>query len=120
MPSWPQPRRIVEPARANAHQAIPRRATNPGAAFGANPPRVEPTAIGHALEWARFYPTETKAGFRHNDPQGERAARQTLAVGAVARVDQLRSFGDLVADFAALASRRFAEVSWQYRLLDYV
>jgi hypothetical protein len=54
--------------------------------------------------------TKTKAGLRHSDPQGEGAAGQTLTIGAVARVDQLRSFCDLVADFAALAAAGLRKV----------
>ena len=45
-----------------------------------------------------------KGGLRQDEPHREGAARQALAIGAVARVDQLRSFGDLVADLAALAA----------------
>jgi hypothetical protein len=45
-----------------------------------------------------------KGGLRRGKPYGEGAARQALTIGAVARVDQLRSFGDLIANLAALAA----------------
>src|SRR5216683_588676 len=38
------------------------------------------------------------------DPQGERAAGQALAIQAVAGIDRLRLFGDLVANLPALAT----------------
>jgi hypothetical protein len=74
MPGGSQPGRIVERTRTNAHKAIPRRAGNPRPTFGANPPRVDPPAIGGVLERSRFDSAETKAGLRHDDPQRERAA----------------------------------------------
>jgi hypothetical protein len=101
VPSWPQPRRIVEGARSDAHHPVSGRAANPRAAFGADPSRVESPAIGHALEPSRLDPAETKRTLRDDNPHGERAARQALAV---ARVDQLRDLGDFAADLAALAA----------------
>src|SRR5438270_12644188 len=41
---------------------------------------------------------------RDDDPHAERAARKALAISAVARVDQLRRFADLIPDLAALAA----------------
>jgi hypothetical protein len=45
-----------------------------------------------------------------NDPQGECAAGQALAINAVARIDQLRFLGDLVTDLAALATASLWEL----------
>src|SRR5437764_12213619 len=81
---------------------IPRHSADPGAAVWANQPDVRPPAIGNALQWARLNPAEPERPFRDHDAQRERAARQALAIGAVARIDQLRIFGDLIADRAAL------------------
>jgi hypothetical protein len=55
-----------------------------------------------ARSW--FNPAAMESTLRDHDPQAEGTARQTLAISAVARVDQLRLGGDLVADFAALAA----------------
>jgi hypothetical protein len=43
--------------------------------------------------------------------KAERAARQALAVGAVAKVGELRGFDDFVADLAALAATRLWELN---------
>jgi len=53
---------------------------------------------------AFFNNDEAKAGLHDHDSYREGAARQTLAIPAMTRVDQRRGFGDLVPDFAALAA----------------
>jgi hypothetical protein len=53
-----------------------------------------------AVRQSRLDPAELIGGLCHDQPQGEGAAREALSIGAVARVDQLRSFGDLVANVA--------------------
>src|SRR5271170_962256 len=96
-----QPRRIIERARPDPHHAIPRRAGNPSGTFGANPPRVGSPTIGGALKWTRLDPAHPKGCLGNDDPRRERAARQALTGSAMTGVDQLRGFGDRVADFAA-------------------
>src|SRR6266851_9074873 len=49
----------------------------------------DPPTIGHALERSRLEATEPKAALRHDDSQREDAARQTLAIPTMTRVDQL-------------------------------
>jgi len=100
----PYPGRVVERARPNPKQAVPGRAANPGAAVGTHPSRVGPSAIGEALERARCDTAKLKPALRDHDAQRKGAARQTLAVLAVAGVDQLRGLGDPVAELAALAA----------------
>jgi hypothetical protein len=112
MPGRSQPGRIVERACPNTHKPIPRRAGNPRPTFGANQPRVDPPAIGGALERSRLDSAETKAGLRHDDTHGESATCQALAISAVTRVDQLRGFGDLVADRSALSAAGL----WKFHL----
>src|SRR5437588_5669460 len=89
---------------------IPRHSADPGAAVWANQPDVRPPAIGDALQRARLHPAEPERPFRDHDAQRERAARQALAIGAVARIDQLRLFGDLIADRVALAAAGLREL----------
>jgi len=89
---------------------IPRHSADPGAAVWASQPDVRPPAIGDALQRARLHPAEPERPFRDHDAQRERAARQALAIGAVARIDQLRLFGDLIADRAALATAGLREL----------
>src|SRR5436190_19311034 len=89
---------------------IPRHSADPGAAVWANQPDVRPPAIGDALQRARLHPAEPECPFLDHDAQRERAARQALAIGAVARIDQLRLFGDLIADRAALAAAGLREL----------
>src|SRR5205814_5335650 len=60
-------------------------------------------AVGGALQGARLDPYEPESVVGNHHPQRERAARQALAIGAVACVNRLWCFGDLVADRAALA-----------------
>src|SRR5438105_15836399 len=83
---------------------IPRHSADPGAAVWANQPDVRPPAIGDALQRARLHPAEPERPFPDHDAQRERAAREALAIGAVARIGQLRLFGDLLADGVALAA----------------
>ena len=52
----------------------------------------------------RLEPHEAKSRVGDDDPDRERATRQALAVNTVACVNQLRCFGDLVADLAAQAA----------------
>src|SRR5436190_15970806 len=89
---------------------IPRHSADPGAAVWANQPDVRPPAIGDALQRARLHPAEPECPFLDHDAQREGAARQALAIGAVARIDQLRLFGDLIADRAALAAAGLREL----------
>src|SRR5215472_16169887 len=104
MPCRSQPRGVVERARTHADHAVPRHSANPGAALRAYQPGVDAPAVRGALEWSRLDSAPTKGGLRHDKPHRECAARQALAIGAVARVDRLRSFGDLIANLAALAA----------------
>lgn len=62
-----------------------------------------PTVRG-TLEPARFRAAEAEAPLGNDHPRRESAARQTLAIGAVARIHQLRRFADFVADRTALAA----------------
>src|SRR5437762_7334297 len=89
---------------------IPRHSADPGAAVWANQRDVRPPAIGDTLQRARLDPAEPERPFRDHDAQREGAARQALAIGAVARIDQLRLFGDLIADRAALAAAGLREL----------
>ena len=104
MPCRSQPGGIVERARTHADHAVPRHAANPGAALPAHQPGVDAPAVCSALEWPRLDTAEMKGGLRRDKPHGEGAARQALTIGAVARVDRLRSLGDLRANLAALAA----------------
>src|SRR5205085_11377068 len=72
---------------------------------GHNEPSVEPTAaIRDALKRSRFTRREAESSLRQRDSQGEGAARDVLAVGAVACVDEARLLGDLIADLPALTA----------------
>ena len=104
MPSRPQPRGIVERARTHPDHAVPRHAANPGTALRAYQTGIDPPTVRGALERSRRSPAETKGSLGHDDSHREGAAGQALAIGAVARVDQLRSFGDLVTNLAALTA----------------
>jgi hypothetical protein len=95
VPRRVQPGRIVERAGPDPLDPMPRHAANPGAALWANQSDVHTPAVGGPLERSRLNPTETKGGICHDDPYREGTAPQTLAVSAVARVDQPWSFGDL-------------------------
>jgi hypothetical protein len=88
----------------DADDPIARQAVNPARAIGAYKPGVEPPAIGHALKRSRLACGETESGLRQSDSQRKSAARDPLAIGAVARGDQFGRFCDLVADFTALAA----------------
>src|ERR1043166_494278 len=93
---------------------IPWHAADPGAALRADQPDVGAPAIGDALQRTRLGAAESERPLRDHDAHAERAARQALAIGAVARIDKLRLFGDLVADRAALATAGLREL---HRLL---
>src|ERR1700746_752142 len=104
MPCRSQPGGIVERARTPAAPAVPRDAANPGAALRAHQPGVDAPAVRSALERSRLDSAEMKGGLGRDKPHGKGAARQALTIGALSRVDQLRSFGDLIANLAALAA----------------
>jgi aminoglycoside phosphotransferase len=70
----------------------------------ANQPNVRAPAIGDALQRARLHAAEPECPFRDHDAQRERAARQALAIGAVARIDRFRS---LMGQWAAARFERF-------------
>src|SRR5438270_12033568 len=89
---------------------ILRHSADPGAAVWANQPDVRPPAIGDTLQRRGVLAREPGRPSWHHDAQRERAARQALAIGAVARIDQLRLFGDLIADRAALAAAGLREL----------
>ena len=89
---------------------IPWHAADPRAALRADQPDIGAPAIGDALQRTRLGAAEPECPFGNHDAHAERAARQALAIGAVARIDQLRFFGDLVADRAALATAGLREL----------
>jgi hypothetical protein len=101
-----QPGRIVQRACSHAPQAVIRtRCTaNPRATFRANPTGHHASAISSPLHCSRLYPREAETPGGNDDAHREGAAGQTLAIDARARVDQLRRFGDLIADLAALTA----------------
>src|ERR1700686_4749088 len=94
----------------DADHTVFRRAGNPRTAFGANPPRAHPPAVGTTLEWTRLDPVEVEAVLRDNHPHREGAAGQARAIPAVAQIDRLRRFGDLVANFLALTAAGLGKV----------
>jgi hypothetical protein len=51
-----------------------------------------------------------KIALGHDNAHREGAARQPLAIPAMARVDELREFGDLIANFTALATAGLREL----------
>src|SRR5205814_10574456 len=69
-----------------------------------NPPRAGPPAVGKPLKRTRLDTAEPESPLGDDYAHREGAAGQPLAIAAMARVDQLRRFGDLVADLAALTS----------------
>src|SRR5262249_1331834 len=91
-------------AGAHAHYPAARLAIQPTCTIWAHEPAVQPTAIRDALECSGFTRSKAEAHLRHGDPQCEGAARLVVAGGAVACIDELRGFGDLVADFVAQAA----------------
>ena len=111
MPRGPQPRFIVQRAAPDADYTISRHPANPGTALRANEPSVDAPAIGGALKPTWLNPCQAEPLFGDSDPQGECAAGQVLAIQAMAGIDRLRSLGDLVADFPALATARLWEVN---------
>jgi hypothetical protein len=106
----PQPGCIIQRAASDADHAIPRQAADPGTALWANQSGVYASAIGGALKSTWLNPCQAKPLFGDNDPQGECAAGQALAIQAVAGIDRLRSLGDLVANLPALATARLWEL----------
>ena len=81
-----------------------RLAVNPTRAIRAHEANIEPPAVGRAMKWTRLACSETEAGFGEGDPQREGTTRYPLTIDAMACADQLRNFGHVVADFAALAA----------------
>jgi len=104
VPRGPQPGRIIQRAASDADHAIPRQAADPGTALWANQSGVDPSAIGGALKsaWLNSFQPERLLG--GNDPQGERASGQALAIQAMAGIDCLRLLGDLVPNLPAVAT----------------
>jgi hypothetical protein len=83
----PQPGCIIQRAASDADHAIPRQAANPGTALRANQSGVDASAIGGALKSTWLNPCQAEPLFGDNDPQGECAAGQALAIQAVAGID---------------------------------
>jgi hypothetical protein len=104
MQRWPHPGRVIQRACQDANYAVVRRAANRAPAFRADPQRHGPPAVGSALEESLLNPAEPEPVLWYDYSNSEGAAAQTLAILAMAGVDQLRRFGDLVADLAALAA----------------
>src|SRR5204862_1624296 len=104
VPCRSQPRCVVEAAGTHPDHAAARLAVHPARTIRAYEPSVEPTAIRDALKRSRFTRREAETSLRQRDPQGEGAARDVLAVGAVACVDEARLLGDLIADLPALTA----------------
>jgi len=77
------PRCVVEAAGTHTDHAAARLAVHPARTIRAYEPSVEPTAIRDALKRSRFTRREAESSLRQRDPQGEGAARDVLAVGAV-------------------------------------
>src|SRR6516165_9448831 len=96
--TWP--RNVVQSPDPHSDQSITGFAgtIEPATTLRANPTNLHPPAISDALERSRFTSCQTKA--RNGERYGKSATRQMLAVGAMARVNQPRDFGDLVADLA--------------------
>ena len=82
-----QPGCIIQRAASDADHAIPRQTANPGTAIRANQSGVDASAIGGALKSTWLNPCQAKPLFGDNDPQGECAAGQALAIQAVAGID---------------------------------
>ena len=110
VPCRPQPGCIVQRATSDLDYTISRRATNPGATFGANEFGVNTSTISGTLKlmWLKLRQPEPVLG--DNDRQGKRGAGQALAVQAVAGIDRLRLRCDLVANFPAMATARLWEL----------
>jgi hypothetical protein len=64
------------------------------------------------LQLTRLDPREAESFVGDDDSHTERAAREALAIRAVAGVDQFWFFGDLIADLAALAAARLRKLHW--------
>src|SRR5262249_23275321 len=110
MPGRPQPRGIVERSSASPDQAISRRAANPGTALRTHKAGTDPPAIGRSLDRSRLDTAEAKGALGHDNPDREGAAGYPLTVGAVAGVNHLRRFGNLVAKLAAMAAASLREL----------
>src|SRR5215469_857816 len=110
MPGRPQPRGIVERSSPSPDHAIPRGAANPGAAFRAHQASADPPAIGRSLDRSRLDTAEAKGALGYDNPDREGAAGYPLTVGAVAGVNHLRRFGNLVAKLAAMAAASLREL----------
>ena len=84
MPSGPQPGCIIQGAAPDADYALSWQPANPGTALRANESSVDAPAIGGALKPTWLYPRQAESLFGDDDPPGERASSQTLAIQAVA------------------------------------
>jgi len=104
VPRGPRPGCITQRAASDADHAIPRQAADPGTALWANQSGVDASAIGGALKSTWLNPCQAEPLFGDNDPQGEGAAGQALAIQAMAGIDCLRLLGDLVPNLPALAT----------------
>ena len=85
VPRGPQPGCIVQRAAPDADHAIPRQAANPGAALGANEAGV------HYRRCVGVDVAQAPLGgpvLGNNDTQRDGAARQALAIQAVAGIDR--------------------------------
>src|SRR5215472_12548413 len=63
MPCRSEPRCIIERSGSYSNESIPGWASNPGAAFRANPPGACAATVGEALERPRFHTVELERCF---------------------------------------------------------
>ena len=105
-----QPGGVVQRARPHPDEGARRRrarlsaVTDPSPALWADPPRHRASTVGRTLEWPYLASCEAARLGLNYDRQGEGAAGQPLADGAVASVGDQRRLGDLVAHRAAQAA----------------
>jgi len=102
---------MYRPASApDTDHTISRHAANPGAALRADQSDIDASAIGGALKLTRLEPRQAKPPLGNDDPQRERTTGQALAIQAVAGIDRLRLFADLIANLPALATAALWEL----------
>src|SRR4051794_18107853 len=110
MPGQSQPRCIVEGPGPDPYYAAAWQAIYPTRAIRAHKPGIEPSAVGHALDRSRLACNATEGRLWQDNSQGESAARDPLAISAMARIDQLRCLGDFAPNFPALAATGLRKV----------
>ena len=102
---------MYRPASApDTDHTISRHAANPGAALRADQSDIDASAIGGALKLTWLKPRQGEPLLGDDDPQGKRTAGQALAIQAVAGIDRLRLFADLIANLPALATAALWEL----------